>query len=284
MIFRFIKFALLPLMSILLLPSICAADPAGDTSGIHVIIVSVSGRPVWNIGNKKIRLKPDTTINVKDLRSFSQSVVFSNANDGFIKYIVKGSKEVATINGLADSNLLAKNGSSNKNSTATLGVRGSECYLSITNTGKKSLTLEKLENYLTCAGQYYNWGSDTICLFTSRNEETGIDSVKWLMDINGVIVSLPVLTEGNCIVLKPETEFQNSSGMSLVIYPHNEEEFWVEGVDFQDIRTQVKAMQRAGWNPSDIADELSRQLVQLKENGNLKDYLKKHVLNNLQRN
>ncbi|MCC7400231.1 MAG: hypothetical protein IT214_02000 [Chitinophagaceae bacterium] len=279
MISRFFRFAL---MAILLMPSICTANPVSDTSGIHVIIVSVSGRPVWNIGNKKIRLKPDTTINVKDIRSLSRSVVFLNPNDGFIKYIVKGSKEVATINGLADSNLLAKNGSSNKNSTATLGIRGSECYLSITSTGKKSLTPEKLENYLTCAGQYYNWGQDTICLFTSKNAEMGIDSAQWLMEVNEETHSFPVFTKGNCMVLKPETEFQNSSGLTLIIYAHNEEDIRVDGVNFQDIKTQVKAMQRAGWSSADIADELARQLIRIKENVNLKDFLRKNVLNNLQ--
>lgn len=229
------------------------AQKAQNSDPVTIIIVSVCERPYLDFGKYKIKLRSDTTITVKNLSLFTSALSFPKPGKGYIKFIVKGKKEVFTIFNTEQSKQLVQEHPM-LNSTTVMAVRNAECYLSLTNPEKKVLTVDQLASYLSCSGQYFNWNTDTICLLSS---EIKLDSAVWVVKDDGGNKLIHVETRNNCMFLKLVSDLQVYHDISLLLYPHNRDEILIEDISFQDVRTQINAMMRAEFNTDEIVDELT---------------------------
>lgn len=243
------------------------ATTFGDTTKTTIIIVSVCERPYLDFGKYKVKLRSDTTITVKNLSLFTSALSFPKPGKGYIKFIVKGKKEVLTIYNTEQAKQLVQEHSM-LNSTTVMAVRNAECYLSLTNPERKVLTVDQLASYLSCNGQYFNWDTDTICLFSS---ELLLDSAKWVIRDEGSSHIIPIATNGNCMYLRSVSELNNFHDISLNLFPSQMDEIVISDISFQDVRVQISAMLAAGFDTDEIVNELT---VRCRQDDLSEDFLK----------
>lgn len=228
------------------------AQSAEKSDPATIIIVSVCERPYLDFGKYRIKLRSDTTITVKNLSLFTSALTFPKPGKGYIKFIVKGKKEVFTIFN-TDQNKQLVQEHSMLNSTTVMAVRNAECYLSLTNPEKKVLTVDQLGSYLSCSGQYFNWDTDTICLLSS---ELRLDSAAWIIKDEGANRRIPINVRNNCLLIQSVADLQNYHDISLLLFPKAKDEILIEDISFQDVKVQISAMTRADFNIDEIVEEL----------------------------